>query len=168
MKSFSNCEKIKNMEENKILREEKIKKLIETAKSLIGRPYEYGAYLNPDADKRISFDCSSFIKFIFGKVGVELPRSTILQAAAPGIEVPGKSDDAIMPGDVIFFEGNIGHYRHDLFPGRKIFVGHAGIFIGDNRIIHATNNPSVSGVVEQSLGELPVPPYNIVLIKRFL
>lgn len=155
------------METNGISREEKIKKLIETAESLIGRPYEYGAYLNPASDTLGSFDCSSFIQFIFSKVGVALPRSTILQAAAPGIEISEKNGDAIRQGDVIFFEGNIGHYRHDLFPGRKIFVGHAGLFIGDNRIIHATNNVFVSGVVEQSLGELPVPPYNIVLIKRF-
>ena len=79
--------RLNNMEASGISREEKIKKLIETAVSLIGRPYEYGAYLNPDADKKIAFDCSSFIQYIFGKVGVELPRSTILQAAAPGKEV---------------------------------------------------------------------------------
>jgi len=159
--------RLNNMEASGISREEKIKKLIETAVSLIGRPYEYGAYLNPAADKKIAFDCSSFIQYIFGKVGMELPRSTILQAAAPGKEVSGKTGDEMMPGDVIFFEGNIGHYRHDLFPGRKIFVGHAGLFIGNNRIIHATNNVSVSGVVGQFLNELPAPPYNIVLVKRF-
>jgi len=158
LKSAINCEKIKNMED-------KIKKLIEEAKVLIGRPYEYGAYLNPDADKKGAFDCSSFIQYVFGKVGVELPRSTILQAGAAGKEV---SEKELMPGDVIFFEGNIGHYRHSLFPGRKIYVGHAGMYIGNNRIIHATDNPSNSGVVEQNLSELPVPPYNVVLIKRFL
>ena len=155
------------MEVNGISREEKIKKLIETAKSLIGQPYEYGAYLDLASDQRGSFDCSSFTQFIFGKVGVVLPRSTILQAAASGIEVSGKNGDVIMPGDVIFFEGNIGHYRHDLFPGRKIFIGHAGIFVGNNRIVHAISNSATSGVIEQSLDELPLPLYDIVLVKRF-
>jgi len=156
------------MKGNRNPREEKIKKLVETAKSLIGRPYEYGAYLNKGADKKGAFDCSSFIQFIFGRAGVELPRSAILQAAAPGKEISGKPGDEMRPGDVIFFEGVRGHYRHDLFYDRKIFVGHAGIFIGDGRIIHATDNISASGVVEQLLSELPIPHYNIVLVKRFL
>ncbi|MBI5079363.1 C40 family peptidase [Candidatus Wolfebacteria bacterium] len=143
----------------------KIEKIIATARNLIGAPYKYGAYTEDYADNQTAFDCSSFIQFIFKRNGTDLPRSTVLQAATKGKEI---GIENIRAGDLIFFEGNIGHYRHDLFPGRKIYIGHAVIYIGDNKIIHACDNAVTSGVVEYNLNDLPNPPYNIVLIKRYL
>lgn len=148
-------------------REEKIKKLLEVARSLIGAPYKYGAYLEKYADKQTEFDCSSFIQYVFKQVGVELPRSTILQAAAPGKKVSGKRGDELMSGDVIFYEGERGHYRHDLFPETKMYIGHAAICTDASKIIHACNNSAASGVVEQSVINLPLF-HNVVLIKRFI
>lgn len=149
-------------------RKEKISKLIETAKSLIGTPYKYGAYSNPKITPKEGVDCSSFIQYVFKQIGIELPRSSILQAAHPGEEVLNISH--AQPGDLIFFEGTIGHYRHDLFPGKKVYVGHVGIYLDNDEIIHASNNEKAHAVVIQNLSELQnthPEAYKITLIKRF-
>lgn len=142
--------------------------LIAFARTLMGLPYKYGAYAEPTSDTQNTFDCSSFIQFIFHNFGKELPRSTILQAAAKGMEIASLA--VAQPGDVLFFEGERGHYRHDLFPGRKIYIGHVGIYTGENNMIHATNSYGFSGVVETKLESNIHPAYNnktIVFIKRF-
>ncbi|MEK7555327.1 MAG: NlpC/P60 family protein [Patescibacteria group bacterium] len=151
-------------------REERVEKLIGVARSLIGAPYKYGAcaeeykYING----KMFFDCSLFIQYIFKQIGVELPRSTILQAAAPGKEISGKRGDEVAIGDVAFYEGERGHYRHDLFPDKKIYIGHAVICTDASGIIHACNNSIYSGVVEHSIIHLPDYYNPIVLIKRFI
>ncbi|MEE8131595.1 MAG: NlpC/P60 family protein [Candidatus Paceibacterota bacterium] len=149
-------------------REERIEKLIAVARSMIGAPYKRGAYLEEDADKQTEFDCSSFTQHVFKQVGITLPRSTILQAAAPiGKEVSGKRGDEVNAGDVIFYEGERGHYHHGLFPKKKMYIGHVVIYTDASRIIHACNNSIASGVVEDSVINLP-KDYNVVLIKRFI
>ncbi|MCL5733585.1 MAG: C40 family peptidase [Patescibacteria group bacterium] len=142
-------------------KEEKIKILIEAARSLIDSPYKYGAYLENSTENQKEFDCSSFIQFVFKKIGVELPRSTVLQAAAAGKEIV--SLEEALPGNLIFFEGERGHYRHDLFPNKKIYIGHVGIFSGNGKMIHAANRKEYSGVVETDF-----KPEDIVLIKRVI
>lgn len=144
-------------------------KLVSFARTLIGHPYKYGAYAEPSNDTQTAFDCSSFIQFIFHNSNVELPRSTILQAATEGVEIASLAD--AQPGDVLFFEGECGHYRHDLFPGRKMYIGHVGIYTGNDTLIHATNSNGFSGVIEHVLEPETNPAYNkktIILIKRFL
>ena len=51
-------------------REEKIRyKIVEFAKTQIGKPYVYGATGNN------SFDCSSFVQYVFKKtLGITIPR----------------------------------------------------------------------------------------------
>lgn len=149
-------------------KKEKIEKLLKIARSQIGKPYKYGAYLEEkNNDEPAAFDCSSFIQFIFNEIGIELPRSSVLQAAASGQEISDKDLNILTAGDIIFYEGERGHYRHDLFPGRKLYIGHTAIFSGASKIIHACNSSIASGVVEQSIINLP-KSYNIMLIKRFI
>jgi cell wall-associated NlpC family hydrolase len=144
--------------------EEQGRKLLNTARSLIGASYKYGAYLDEEVDKMPeAFDCSSFTKFCFRQIGIEIPRSSILQATL-GKEISGKFGDEVKAGDLIFFEGERGHYRHDLFPGRKIYIGHVAIFSDSSMVIHACNNSVASGVVETSLIILP----KVVMIKRLV
>ena len=155
-------------------RDRRVKNLIEVARSCLGMPYKYGAYLRENnGEKPDGFDCSSFIQYVFRQVGVKLPRSSILQAASPlGEEI---TVDELEPGDVIFFESTKGHYHHALFsgfPGKKIYIGHAVIYAGNNKIIHATDNgilnPILQGVVEHDMNILPKPAYDIVMVKRFI
>jgi len=146
-------------------RQEKIQKLIKAANDLIGTPYEYGAYSGKlSAKKPKTVDCSSFIQHIFSRVEIELPRSSILQAAK-GKEIKNPAD--LSAGDLLFFEGVKGHYSHKLFRGKKIYIGHAAFYAGNNEIIHARENKK--SVDKQKLSSLVKNKhFDIKLIKRII
>ena len=141
---------------------------MEFAKTFLGKPYRYGAYLDSFSENQDAFDCSSFVQHVFKKNGIDLPRSTILQAAFPGEEIYTQGPQ---PADVLFFEGTRGHYRHDLFPERKLLIGHVAIYVGCDKIIHAVNSCGFSGVIKQRIRPPEHPLHNIntiVLVKRFI
>ena len=96
--------------------------VIDIAQSLIGTPYTWGG------ETPAGFDCSGFIQYVYENLGITIPRtvSDIWNFASP-VEQPSV-------GDIVFFET----YK----PGPS----HAGIYIGDNRFIHAgqTNGVEVS------------------------
>jgi len=121
------------------MNEANIKEVINTAKEQIGKPYKYGA--RPE-DAPDFFDCSSFVQWVFKQVGVSLPR-TCLEQAEVGREVPLED---IQPGDVVFLKGEIGRYNKSFPDG----VGHAGIYIGDNKIIHAERDRVVNDLYDPS------------------
>ena len=104
-------------------------KIVTIAKKYIGVPYKYGA---TKQDIPNAFDCSLFTQHIYSKLGIELPRSTIEQAAIAQIE---NNISKIEPGDLIFLHGTRGHYNAQFPQG----VGHVAMFIGDSKIIHATS-----------------------------
>jgi peptidoglycan endopeptidase LytE len=146
-------------------KEEKAKKLITIVKILVGRPYKYGAKM--DEAPRV-FDCSSFIKYTYAKIGIELPRSTIEQAEH------GKRINNIKnlrAGDLIFLHGTKGHYNKK-FP---IGIGHVVMYLGNNKIIHATSKRirNYPKIVEK--GAVKIEPFgkilkrrDVVVIKRIL
>ncbi|WP_375176316.1 C40 family peptidase [Marinobacter mobilis] len=91
-----------------------------------GVPYRYGGM------SARGFDCSGFIKTAYREAfGHLLPRTTG-QMVVVGQAV---ARDQLQPGDLVFFDSN----------GND---GHAGIFMGDDRFIHASTS---SGVRESSL-----------------
>jgi len=159
-------------EETNPERDRRVEKLIEVARSCLGMPYKYGAYLQENnGEKPGSFDCSSFSQYVFRQVEIDLPRSSILQAASDlGKEVEIKD---LEPGDVIFYESTKGHYWHSKFPnGKKIYIGHNVIYTGGGNVIHAADNaelnPILQGVVEHHWDIFPKPYYDIVMVKRFI
>lgn len=80
-----------------------------------GDPYRYGA-AGPNA-----FDCSGLTSFSYARVGRKIPRTTDQQKAGlRGIRQVDKRR-----GDIIIF-----HNRGDAY--------HAGIYIGRNKIVHAS------------------------------
>ena len=79
------------------------------ASSHAGKPYRYGA------NGPSSFDCSGFVQYVFGQVGISLPRTSGAQASAA--RSVAKSDR--QPGDLIIMRSG----------GR---VSHVGIYAGDN------------------------------------
>ncbi|MCW2813357.1 MAG: putative endopeptidase precursor [Nocardioides sp.] len=82
-----------------------------------GDPYRYGA-AGPN-----SFDCSGLTKYSYGRVGRSLPRTTDqLKSELRGI---AKRDRA--RGDIIVFVDGGDAY-------------HAGIYIGNNQIVHASRS----------------------------
>ncbi|HEY4498418.1 MAG TPA: C40 family peptidase [Candidatus Paceibacterota bacterium] len=124
---------------------EKIASLVELAQSLLGTPYKYGA--TPEEAPQV-FDCSSFTQYLYKKIGVELQRSSILQATQ-GDEVNNKND--LRPGDLLFFRGARGHYNDGLFPGREVYVGHVVFYLGENKVIYASD--PLGKVVVKTLAE---------------
>ncbi len=90
------------------------------AERYIGTRYVWGG-----SDPRTGFDCSGYVRYVFGRAGIRLPRVTRDQARA-GTDVP-LDYDAFRPGDLLFFASN----------GRTI--DHVAIYAGDGRILHAPN-----------------------------
>lgn len=101
--------------------------LIKTAHKYIGVPYVFGAKPYPQSKV---FDCSSYVQYVYGKYGVDLPRSSRKQATV------GKpvSRDNLRKGDLLFF------YLPGRYKSNKI-VGHVGIYIGNGKMIHSSNKP---------------------------
>lgn len=104
-------------------------KAIQIAKSYLGGKYVWGA-TGPNA-----FDCSGFTQYIYKKAyGKTIPRVSYEQAKY-GEKVEKKD---LQPGDLVFFD--------TMNKGR---VSHVGIYIGNNKFIHAAN--SRSGIIESEL-----------------
>jgi cell wall-associated NlpC family hydrolase len=82
-----------------------------------GDPYRYGA-AGPNA-----FDCSGLTKFSYGRAGRTIPRTTDQQKS--GLRAVAKS--AKRKGDIVIFHKGGNAY-------------HAGIFIGNNRIVHSSRS----------------------------
>jgi cell wall-associated NlpC family hydrolase len=145
---------------------ETVKKLVDFAKQFIGTPYVYGAPRAHYPRTPETFDCSSFIQYVFAHVGIELPRSSILQAKdLQGTEIAYAGMTSLLPGDLLFMRSDKGYYDDEAFGGREIYVGHVVLYIGEGRIIHAKS--SLGGVVLQELEELLSDPrYAITYIKR--
>lgn len=91
--------------------------LISSAMGLIGVAYRFGG-TSPTS----GMDCSGFMQYIFRKtLQVNLPR-TAAEQAQMGSQV---SRSNLQPGDMVFFNT----------AGRRI--SHVGMYIGNNRFIHA-------------------------------
>ena len=103
------------------------KDLVIGAQQQIGKPYALGAE-GPKA-----FDCSGLTLFLYRNyAGKELLRRAVEQSTMGRAVSRAK----LLPGDLIFFA-----YNENL-PG---VVSHVGIYVGDNRMIHA---PDVDRFVE--------------------
>jgi cell wall-associated NlpC family hydrolase len=94
--------------------------LIREALAHRGKPYVWGGA------SRGGFDCSGLVLYVFRKKrGMMLPHSASAQARMGN---PVARED-LLPGDVVFFHGT---YRRG--------ISHVGIYIGENKIIHAANH----------------------------
>jgi cell wall-associated NlpC family hydrolase len=100
---------------------DKCQKITSVAKTKLGKRYVWGA-----SGKQNTFDCSSFTKFVYKKNGIDIPRTSINQSKF------GKyvKRDELRKGDLIFF---------DTSKRRRGYVNHVGIYIGDNKFIHASS-----------------------------
>jgi cell wall-associated NlpC family hydrolase len=85
------------------------------ARKYLGVGYKYS-----QSDEN-GFDCSGYVKYIYGNFGYSLPRSSYDQYRQCNRV---KTKDAL-PGDLVFF----------ITRGKK--VSHVGIFLGNNQFIHS-------------------------------
>ena len=114
-----------------------------TALSLRGAPYKNGGS-DPSG-----FDCSGFVRYVFGQHGVAVPRTVTEQFRA------GKAVDQqhVEAGDLVFFT--------TVAPG----ASHVGIAIGGDEFIHA---PSGAGQVKVERMSAPYWAARFVGARRVL
>lgn len=83
----------------------------------LGIPYSWGGATPA------GFDCSGFVMYVYGRVGVALPHN--------GAMLWGKGRAVVRrdlePGDVVFFDG----------------LGHVGIYMGRGRFVHSPHSGDV-------------------------
>jgi hypothetical protein len=88
------------------------------ARKQVGAPYRYGG------SSPSGFDCSGLAHYVYGKLGVNLPRKS-REMARVGQQVPVHD---LLPGDLVFFRIN------------RNRVSHVGIYIGNDKFVHATKS----------------------------
>jgi len=87
-------------------------RVVQIANHLTGVPYRWGG-----ASPTAGFDCSGLVRYVYGKVGIDLPHHAASQYGR-GRRI-GRS--SLRAGDLVFFSG----------------LGHVGIYAGGGRFIHA-------------------------------
>jgi peptidoglycan DL-endopeptidase CwlO len=87
------------------------------AMGYLGVPYVYGG-ASPSG-----FDCSGFVMYVFGQIGVSLPHNAAAQYGAGTPVDRGQLE----PGDLVFFNG----------------LGHVGIYVGGGSFIHSPHTGDV-------------------------
>lgn len=95
------------------------KGMVNYAMQFLGRPYVYGG-----TSLETGIDCSAFTQNIYRNFGISIPR-TCREQVRVGREVPLSE---IRPGDLLYY------YDYD-----KGYVGHVTMYIGNNKVIHASN-----------------------------
>ncbi|MDQ2967406.1 MAG: NlpC/P60 family protein [Actinomycetota bacterium] len=91
--------------------------IVGVAMGYLGVPYRWGG-ASPSG-----FDCSGLVQYAYAQLGISVPHSTY--ALWPmGTAI---SRDQLQPGDLVFFNG----------------LGHMGIYIGNNQMIHAPHTGDV-------------------------
>jgi len=87
-------------------------------------PYALGCSLETSS----ATDCSGFVQFIYQGFKINLPRSSAEQARVGKFVTRQMDFSKLLPGDLLFFRRE-GHS-----------VGHAGIYLGEGEMIHASNH----------------------------
>jgi cell wall-associated NlpC family hydrolase len=104
-----------------------VRNLLGYAESQAGVAYRRGG-----ADPEKGFDCSGFVRYVFDHVeGLDLPHSSrAMSLIGSRIKLA-----ELKPGDLVFFR----IMRHN--------ISHVGIYLGNNRFIHAASTRTGSVMI---------------------
>lgn len=92
--------------------------VVDYALQFVGKPYVYGG-----TDPNSGIDCSGFTRYVMSHAaGVYLSRTAAQQSQTSA----GISESEVRPGDLVFY-------------GSGGYVGHVAIYIGNGKIVHASN-----------------------------
>ena len=110
--------------------DEKMNELVMYAMSLAETPYHFGGN-SPDN----GFDCSGFVDHVFRhSLGISLPR-TSHEISHVGTPINIRH---LLPGDLVFYNTQHSSYSH------------VGIFVGDDKFVHAPKSGSQIRVEKMS------------------
>lgn len=102
--------------------------LVFNAMAFISVPYKWGG-----AAPETGFDCSGFVQYVVKQAaGLLLPRSSFDQVRL-GVSV---AREDLQPGDLVFFNT------------LRAPFSHVGIYVGDNRFIHAPSRGKTVEIVD--------------------
>lgn len=85
-----------------------------------GTPYRWGGN-----DPLKGIDCSAFVKFLYGKIGINLPRTASEQAL---VGQPITQLEDLQPGDRLYF-----------WEKRRGKIGHTGLYLGNGYFVHSSS-----------------------------
>lgn len=86
-----------------------------------GTPYKWGGN-----DPMKGIDCSAFVKFLMGQIGVNLPRTAAQQAL---VGTPINRLEDLQKGDRLYF-----------WSSKRNMIGHTGIYLGQGYFVHSSSN----------------------------
>ena len=101
--------------------------VIKSAMAQLGKRYIWAAS-NPN----VGFDCSGLMYYAFGQAGYKLNRVAADQVRN-GSPI---AKSQLQPGDMVFFSNS----------GPGGYIGHVGLYIGDGKMIHASD-PSTGVII---------------------
>lgn len=105
------------------------------AMQFVGTRYVWGG-----STPERGFDCSGFVRYVYGQFGVSLPHSSSGQYSSRyGAVVSNPAD--LQPGDIVFF---VNTYRRG--------ISHVGIYIGGGNVVQAISPGRGVGVASISGG----------------
>ena len=98
------------------------------------------------------FDCSGFTSYVYKHFGYNISRSSVAQASE-GTKVAKKD---LQPGDILIYKNR-----------SLTRVGHVGIYIGNNKMIHASE-PGVGVTITDINSASHKYPQRYVMARRIL
>lgn len=119
--------------------------VVALAKKYLGCKYVYGG------SSPSGFDCSGLTMYIYKQFGISLPHSATAQSKK-GTKVEKAN---LQPGDIVFFK----NYR------TNTGIGHCGIYIGNNKFIHASTEKT--GVITSSLSSSSYQKRYVTAVRMF-
>jgi gamma-D-glutamyl-L-lysine dipeptidyl-peptidase len=137
----SNKYKLNNLEANKVL------SISKYAFNFLNVPYLWGGK-NP-----FGIDCSGFVQVVYNTAGIKLPRDASQQV---NIGYTIEFLDEIKAGDLVFFDNSEGN------------IGHVGILLSKNEIIHASGKVRIDKIDHQGIYNQEIKQYThkLRIIKR--
>lgn len=86
-----------------------------------GTPYKWGGN-----DPINGIDCSAFVKYLYGQIGLNLPRTAAEQAK---VGTPIARLEDLQKGDRLYF-----------WSSKRNMIGHTGVYMGNGYFVHSSSN----------------------------